>query len=102
MGWLSTEAVIFSFEGGLSTDLRPSYSQGLIHRKIGFLIQTQPTGKPPCRAIVLEKGENRLHGLVVGSIAAGFLRNGLFTDAEAGEDATKQVIRAEGPGNFPE
>jgi hypothetical protein len=33
MRWLSTEAVIFNFEGGLSTDLNGSYSQGLIHRK---------------------------------------------------------------------
>jgi hypothetical protein len=33
MGWLSTGAVISSFEALLSTDLIGSYSQGLIHRK---------------------------------------------------------------------
>jgi hypothetical protein len=33
MGQLSTEAIIFSFGGGLSTGLSGSYSQSLIHRK---------------------------------------------------------------------
>jgi hypothetical protein len=45
MGWLSTEAVIFSFEALLSTALSRGYSQGLIHRKA--LIAGNPgTGKP--------------------------------------------------------
>ncbi|OPG73123.1 hypothetical protein B1219_07260 [Pseudomonas ogarae] len=55
MGLLSTEAVIFSFEGGLSTDLNGSYSQGLIHRKPSRWIAAVSTGKPPSRAISLKK-----------------------------------------------
>jgi len=57
MGLLSTEAVIFSFEGGLSTDLNGSYSQGLIHRKPQRWTAAASTGKPPSRAIVSKTEE---------------------------------------------
>ncbi len=55
------------------------------------------TPHPPVYDCFAAEREHKLprHGFVVSPV-------GLFTDAEAGEDPSQQIIRAEGAGNFAE
>ena len=85
----------------LSTALRGSYSQGLIHRKL-LNKQIQGMGNPLKQKesaqhwkIIQEKGGNRQ-----ARMACLWTTGGLFTDTEAGKDPSQQIIGAECTGDF--
>ena len=83
----------------LSTGHRSGYSQGLIHRNSH--IRANLGHEKAANDWMMRKGRGEREKRT-GANGLSVNQEGLFTNAETGEDPSEQVIRAECSSDFPQ